>query len=269
MNNLLLKKPQQVIIIGGGYSLKKEIDSGLFLKIKDSYTIGTNYSYRYFNSTLLCFIDNKFYESELKGLSKLDLIIGNCVSNKKLPNTISLPNSNKYNRDLSRGVYGLLTGIYALSLAIHLLDVGGEIYLLGFDLGAPKGEIEDKMFHSVKGNKVLRPITYNGNILTPQRYIANDKEGNKLRSLTHWYQDELEHPGIGKDHYYYIKDKANIDFNAFKGETKCKIFNVGLDSRINLFEKIDYPTFFSKLNNHPVNQDELRVKIRGKLKRFI
>lgn len=261
-------KNNQLIILGGGYSVKKEIDNGLFLKIKDLYTIGTNYSYKYFDSTLLCFIDNDFYESELKGLSKLNLIIGNCVSNKKLPNTISLPKTNEYNRDLSRGVYGNLTGIYALSLAIYLLDVG-EVFLLGNDFGAPVGESKDYIFHGSKENKALRPITYKGNILTPSRYIANDKKGNKLRSLTHWYQDKLEHRGIGKDNYYYIKDKANIDFNAFEGETKCKIFNVGLNSRINLFKKIDYPTFFNKLNNHPVNQDELRAKIKNKLKGFI
>ena len=261
-------KNNQLVILGGGYSVTQGLKLGLFNKIKNKFVIGTNYSYLYFDSTLLCFIDNDFYESELKGLSKLNLIIGNCVSKNKLPNTISLPNTNKYNRDLSHGVYGNLSGVYALSLAIYLLDIG-TIFITGMDFGAPGGELEDKTFRGSKENIVLRPITYKGNILTPGCYIAIDKKGNKSRALTHWYQDELEHPGIGKNHYYYIKDKANIDFNAFKGETKCKIYNVGLESRINLFEKIDYPTFFSKLNDNPVNQDELRTKIRNKLRRFV
>ena len=42
----------------------------------------------------------------------------------------------------------------------------GTIFITGMDFGAPKGESDDLIFHSSKGKKFLRPITYKGNILT-------------------------------------------------------------------------------------------------------
>jgi len=47
-----------------------------------------------------------------------------------------------------------------------------------------------------------------------------------------------------------------------------KIYNVTgtPESKIPIFEKIDYKTFYTKLDNNVLNQDTLRAEIREKLK---
>ena len=54
-------KPKQLIIIGGGTSIKEGIKKGLWKRLRGKWTIGINYAYRYFDSTMLCFCDSKFY----------------------------------------------------------------------------------------------------------------------------------------------------------------------------------------------------------------
>ena len=255
-----MDKKTQCIIIGGGHSVTEGLNKDLWNKISNKFTVGCNYSYRYYNSTLLCFIDNDFYEQEFINLSNLELIVGKCSLKNTHPNTIAIPHTNEYNRGLTKGIYGALTGVYALSLAIYLLDVG-EIFMLGMDFGAKSNDIKCPI--------KLKEITYKGNILTAPRFIVSKSEGKLSRPLTHWYQDELEHRGVGQIGYYYIKDKVTNVFKAFEGETKCKIYNVGLDSRIEQFEKISYDSFFSKLDNEVYNQEELVREIRGKLSGLI
>ena len=49
---------KQLIICGGGYSIKDGIQLGLWDKIQNKFTIGINFSFKWFNSTAIVFIDN-------------------------------------------------------------------------------------------------------------------------------------------------------------------------------------------------------------------
>jgi len=228
------KIPKQIIIIGGGVSLKQGIEQGLWEKLKGKFTIGLNYSYNFFDSTILCYVDGsgQFYEEESKKekFQNLPLIIGKKPGQVKvLPNTIILKMSdNKYCRDVRLGCYkSSLVGLFALSLAIYLLDEG-EIYLLGFDYGA----------------------------------YGKDKQN---RGLTHFYQGEIEHRGIGKTNYYDSKSRVDRDFGVYKDEKKVKIYNVSVISKINTFTKMGYLRFFEDLDKQEYDQTQIREYIKGKL----
>ena len=56
-----MNKPKQLIMIGGGPSLNEGIEKGLWEKLKGRFTIGMNFNYRYFDSTILAFVDSDFY----------------------------------------------------------------------------------------------------------------------------------------------------------------------------------------------------------------
>ena len=227
MNNL-----SQCIIVGGGFSVKEAIHMGLWDKLKGHFVIGTNYAYKFNDFTFNTFVDSTFYNTQKLELEKLPLIIGQCRNIKvKLPNTLAIPSNSVYNRDLKGGIHSAkLTGIYTLSLGIYLLDVG-EIFLLGFDMGSVTKECD-----------------------------------NKKRPYTHWYQDQFEHRGVGKTSYYDVRDRDKKDYGCFGQEKLVKIWNVSPLSKINIFEKIDYPTFFQKLNPEIFNQEELREYIKIQLK---
>lgn len=227
-----MNKPNQIIIVASGVSLKEGISKGLWDKLKNHFVIGLNYSYNFFDSTILCYADNPFYkeESGKEEFQNLPLIIGKDHPQlKKLPNTITLKtNDVKYYRDVKLGCYkSNLCGIFALSLAIYLLDEG-EIYLLGYDYGA----------------------------------LGRAKNG---RALTHFYQGQINHRGIGKTNYFDTIDRADKDFGVYANEKKVKIYNVSIMSKINTFIKCGYGFFFENLDKQEYNQEELRKEIKRKL----
>jgi hypothetical protein len=223
-------KNKQIIIIGGGYSLKEGIEKGLWKQLTSKFTIGLNYSYNFFDSTMLCYVDKDFYEEQCKDLSNLPLIIGKEHKKfKPLSNTVMLKCTPAYHRNIKQGVYkSSLVGLFALSLAIYLLDEG-EVYLLGYDYGG-------------------RP--------------EKDKKG---RSLTHFYQGQLDHRGVGKTKFYDAKFRVDKDLGVYSNEKKVKIYNVSLISRINIFPKISYDDFFTRLRKETNTQDQLRQYVREKL----
>ena len=222
-----MEKPKQLFIIGGGSSIKQALPQ-LWDKLKNKFVIGVNYSYHHFpNPTFQVWLDKKCYELNKEAYDKLPLLITKPKPN--LPsNTIQLKTNTGYHRDVRKGVYkGSLSGIYTLSLAIYLLDVG-EIFLLGYDFCG----------------------------------MGKDKKG---RAKTHYYED-IEHRGRGKINYYGTQGRGKKDFDVYKKEKKIKIYNVSLNSKIPTFEKIDYNTFFKKLDKNTYNQEELRKYIQEKLK---
>ena len=226
-------KPNQIIIIGGGSSIKPELKK-LQTTLKNKYVIGLNYIYHYFPfCTFYSYVDHKFYTDELENLKNLPLIIGKYhsnLNNKTHSNTIMLPTRPKYSRDIKKGVYkSSLVGIFALSLAIHLLKEG-EVYLLGYDLG---GDLNNK--------------DVNGKI------------------ITHFYQGEIKHRGIGKCSYYKGYRRGHNDFGCFRDLEGIKIYNIGLESKLEEFEKINYKEFYDKLHNENLSQDKLRENIKNKL----
>jgi len=226
-----MNNPKQLIILGGGSSLQDGLSMGLWDKIKGHFVVGTNYSYKFFDSTLQVFVDSSFYNNQKIELERLPLIIGQCRNIKvKLPNTMAIKSNSVYNRDLKGGIHSAkLSGIYALSLSIYLLDVG-EIYLLGYDLGSVSKKLDDKK-----------------------------------RKITHWYQGQTEHRGVGKVSYYDVRDRGEKDFGCFRNEKKIHIYNVSPLSKINVFPKISYEQFFKQLDTETFNQDELRLLIKTKL----
>ena len=170
------KIPNQIILIGGGVSLREGINKGLWQRLEGTWTIGLNYSYKYFLSTCLCFVDKDFYFKEK--LNSQPLIIGNSNGIKKekqLPNTIVIRDTAKYDRNLTLGIYkASLVGLYALSLAIYLLDEG-EIYLCYDDKTEVFTDKGWKYFKDLKGNELILTRKSNGetewsSILAKQQY---------------------------------------------------------------------------------------------------
>jgi len=230
-------KPKQLIIIGGGASIREGIPKDLWNKLKRKFVIGTNYSFNFHTSTIQCYLDNKFFEEQKDKLKTLPLIITKPHQKHKLANQIMLKVNSKGTRDLKNGVYkGSLTGIFALSLGRYLLDEG-EIFLLGYDFGASG---------------------YN---------TAKDKKTK--HAVTHFYQGQLKHRGIGKVNYYNTKGRPERDFAPFKQEKKIKIINVSPSSKINVFEKIDYNEFFKRLDDKRYCQSWLRAYIKVQLSKVI
>jgi len=223
-----MNKPIQCIILGGGSSIQEGIKKNLWSRIKNKFVIGINYSYHHFtNPTFQVYLDYKFYNGNKKDVDNLPLII--TKPGKQLPsNTIQIKTMSNYKRDIRQGCYkGSLSGIYAVSLGIYLLDVG-EIFLLGYDFCG----------------------------------IGKDKKG---RAKTHYYEN-IEHRGRGKVNYYSNKTRWNKDFAPFINEKKVKIYNVSLQSKITNFPKISYDQFFKMLNGQGFDQKQLRQYIKEKLK---
>lgn len=226
---------KQLIIIGGGASIKEGIKKDLWQRLKDKFTIGINFSYRFFkDATFQCYLDKQVREKNLEDFEALQLVITKKQPIKNHINELQIVAGNKYSRVLHHeGIYkGSLTGIYALTLGINLLDVG-EIYLLGYDYG------------------------------------STGKKDAKERSITHFYQGKIEHRGIGKDNYYKSKGRADRDFGVYLNETKVRVFNVSLNSTINTFPKISYDEFFKRLDNKKHNQPQLRDWIKEKVNKFV
>ncbi len=224
-----------LIILGGGSSKKEGINKGLWDIILNKYVLGLNYSFNFFpNPTIQIFADVLFYQAEMDDMAYLPLIIGkefDELKGKTKPNTIMIPSSVTYDRAITDGIYKAnLCGIYALTLAIYLLDVG-NIYCLGYDFGA----------------------------------INNEKD-SQGRAITHSYQGEIEHRGVGLIRYYNNIKRKKEEFKVYEKETKVEIYNVSLNSNINNFTKISYDEFFDKLDKTTYDQDKLRVDIKNKLK---
>jgi len=201
-----MKSPNQLIIIGGGDSIKEGIKQDLWQKINNYFVISCNYGYNYFpNATFNTFVDQDCYERESKkeAFQKLPLIIGKKHPIQYLPNTIPLKAGHPYKRDLKGGVYkASLAGLFSLSLGIYLLDVG-EIFLLGFDYGA------------TNANK--------------------DVEGKRQ---THFYQGKLKHRGVGRINYYCTKGRADNDFEVYMKDGKVKIYNATTSELYGLVQEI-------------------------------
>lgn len=222
---------RQLIIIGGGYSVKRGIKKGLWDKLQGKWTVGLNYNFLFYDSYVTFFMDNYFYNQYKPILKKLDLVIGKSEKSiNPAKNTILLRTVHRYYRDVNLGVFKEnLIGIFALSVNIHVLDEG-EIYLLGYDYGN----------------------------------INNGKLDGTLK--THWYQDLLQHKGTGKTNYYRDKVFRKKNWNVYANEEKVKIYNVSPNSNIDQFPKITYEEFFNRLNKKKETRQNIIQLYKDKLK---
>ena len=248
--------PKQLIIIGGGVSIREGLEKGLKDLIPKTFSCGLNYAYKYFDTTLTCGIDEKFFNENYKDIAKMPLFLGKSNVSVNIAggkNCYLFKHSMKYDRELFGGIYSsTLAGLFALSTFIKLMDVG-TIFLLGADYG-----------------------------------VIKDSEGKPLvdklgRPLTHFYQEETGHPdhrGIGRINWYTSslvdpKDKnkrisnAEKEYRVYANETKVKIYNVSPQSAIPTFEKITYDEFFKKIEPITQTQEELRKEVEAKFQGLI
>lgn len=233
----MVSKITEIIILGGGSSIKQADFALLESILATKCTILTNYAFKHFSGTFLAFIDRDFYKPRpdkdnpdiYEELKELPLIIGinhNGIEEFKLDNTILL--DKKYKRNL--------TGVFAIDLALKLMD-RGTIYLLGFD--------------------------WNRRLNLPEK----DPNYNPKSNLQIHYYNDVKHRGMGYVGYYenHNPDKEFLEFTQKKD---IKIYNVSLQSNINCFEKISYEHMFTLLNKEIYNQEKLRIEIKEKINLF-
>jgi len=220
---------KQLIIIGGGTSIQEGISNGLWEKLNGKLTFGINYSFNFFEATAQVFVDLDFYKKENEKLAKLPLVMGKEHRGvESLPNTQFYLDNSQYDPTLKHGVYkSSLCGLFALSIGCFLKPK--EIFLLGYDYG----NIDNKKKEDI-----------------PE---------------THFYQGKINHRGIGKVNYYNALGRAEKDFKVY-GDAPVHIYNVSLNSKIEVFPRISYKEFFEMLDSNKYNQDELRECILNELK---
>jgi hypothetical protein len=216
---------KQLIILGGGYSIKEGIEKGLWDKIKGRDVWSLNFAYEVmpFLPTKELWIDINFFKnhiSELQTLSNLGVKLGAKAHSQynDIPEIIQYHTSRNlkdYNEINKGKVYFIgqkgLCGF--LGLSVGLSELYNEIYLLGYDFGTTG---------------------------------LNDKN-------THFYQENtsIHSVGIGRPDIY--RDENNIvipevkDFEVYLKEINTKIYNVSLNSNIQCFEKLSWEDFFKKL----------------------
>ena len=203
----------EVIIIGGGYSVKEGIEKGLWNKIKGKTVWSLNYAYKVMSylPTAELWVDSTFFKenaSDLQLLAKK----GVKLYAKKHPMYAFIDEIKQFETTRSReyfdkfiyiGSQGLV-GFFALSLAVKFFKFD-RIFILGYDYNA-------------KGN------------------------------ITHFYQDKIHHKGVGKVSVYLNRNgsvKREVkDFDVYKN---YNIYNVSLESNIQTFPKISYEEFFEMI----------------------
>jgi len=218
------KNKEEIIIIGGGKSIREGIALGLKDKLKGKCVIATNYAYKHFPHDILVCVDQDFYKSRnttrnpniYEDLKKESLIVTSASIAEKdiLSNTLIVKGTGIYNNDpVNKGFFNpMLCGLFALHLAEYLNPK--KIFLLGYDWDRRK-------------NMKERDKKYSGN----------------TELDIHYYKKEIPHRGLGYVGFYE-NHLANQYFKNFDN-SKCKIYNVSLNSNIENFPKISYQEFLS------------------------
>lgn len=261
-------------IVGSGFSVREGLwntkinQLPIWNAINNEFTIGLNWSFKWFNSTVLMYSDYQFYFTEKNNLKNVPLILGKkdgaylrkdslgvddnvvllkeCERKQKLiyrENEIGL-HPHYWGKDAwSKGWYSSqLIGIKALNLAIALGVK--EIYLLGFDAGS---DLQDRT------------------------HFYSDTEAGK------YVWNGSKHSGVGKNNRGYYKtgnynkleELNKFWFQPFEKELEqgIQIYNVSLNSKIDTFPKISYENFYHKLKIHTnnVNHERIRNTIKTRL----
>lgn len=217
-------KKKRGIVIGGGSSINDGIKLGLADKIKNEFVVGINYAYRFFDVDLVMFLDNEFWKVEKKELLKKKILIA------------------------GKKEGGFLQGFLNLQDVIKETDT---IFPLRTQTISPEKPFSEGIFYrglsGVLGTAFLCQLDFDEIYL-----LGMDFGGVKEKSKTHFYQDKLQHRGTGVANGKYktsvYNKEADDYFNKFD-KFKNRIFNVSPLSLINNFEKINYETMFSKLEN--------------------
>jgi len=127
----------QIVIIGGGKSINEGLEMGLYSRLNKTLTIGCNYAYKFFKPTVNAIVDIDTYEKNRNTLQHTltTCHYANLDEPQRFPEAYWLPSTKDYANIKDSGkVYNpILVGIWAISLAIHLIKNSGTIYLLGYD----------------------------------------------------------------------------------------------------------------------------------------
>jgi len=217
------------ILVGGGYSVKTGINTGLWEKIKGKDVWSLNFAYLampYLPSRQV-WVDISFFNNNIDSLQKLNqqgvsmhAKLHSRYSIIKEIKTYGTTREKRYytgKEGIEKNVLYLgrmgSVGIFALSLAIA--EGYKNIYLLGYDFG------------------------------------MIDPKANK----THFYEGELKviSSGVGRPQIYLNKNvhvrREVEDFDVFKKEEDVNIYNVSPNSRITSFPKITYEEFYGKVKD--------------------
>ena len=124
----------EIILLGGGTSIKEGLSLSLKEKIQDKCVLTLNFSFYHFDSTATIFVDDMFYRGFILGaincnkehvekLKQLPLIIGARRKYMKFyPNTVPVGYTFSYHHDipLKKGFFvgKPLTGVFALHIEI-------------------------------------------------------------------------------------------------------------------------------------------------------
>lgn len=244
--------PKRCIIFASGASVLQGLLLGLSNYLEREIVFSINDNIKFFYPTVAIFGDWTAYKDRFDlykihplVVGRYDSHIGNHVEGAlpcpKHDGLILLKASGKWNgiEGLTKGLYSaILTGAFTLNLAICLGFK--QIFLLGFD-------------------------------------------NCEVNGKTHWYQDVYNagqytdyegkpYTGVGKcsptqynTSFYNHEDKIiNNLWQPFTSVDDVKIYNVSLESRINVFDKIGYCSFLKILNENPleINQEETQKEIR-------
>jgi len=249
----------RIIILGSGASIKQGIDLGLSNYLESNVTFGINDAIKFFDCTAFTFGDWTAYASRYDLYKHHPLVIGRydthfthkiegSIPCPKQDNLILLPGSGNYHgaEGLIKGLYSaVLTGAFTLNLALRLKPK--QIFLLGFDCGATGKSTH--WYQEVPGAGQYRD--YEGN---PCTGVGKNASGNYNTS-------------------FYNNEDAIINnlWKPFEEEFgNVQIYNVSLDSRIQVFQKIGYQSMFKILKENPIkiNQEEVQKEIRTLLQPY-
>jgi len=244
--------PNRCLIVASGNSLSEGLMNGLSNYFDTEVCFSLNDNIRFFDTTVAMVGDWTAYADRYDYFKSHPLVIGkyDCHFENKIEGArycpkqeglILLKSSGAYHGEegLSKGLYSAkLTGMFALNLAIRLGFK--QIFLLGFDAVAINGKTH---WYQDVDKEAGQFTDYEGK---PYTGVGLDENNNYRTSL------------------YNNSDEAiNKDWEPFLQE-KVKIYNVSLESRINVFEKIGYCSFLKILKENPlqINQSEIQKEIR-------
>lgn len=226
---------KQVVICGGGKSIREGISLGLWDKIKDKKVWSLNYAFMTlpFLPSREIFVDRCFYRNNIdalqalseKGVEMIARYQDVYAAIDKIKKYQTTREKSGYKGKLALKTDGTphlyvgqmgLTGTFALSLAIA--EGYDTIFILGYDFGNLSYEDKD----------------------------------------THYYQGQLKviSSGVGNPQVYLKRDGTpsdNIkDYEIFTQEKDIKIYNVSMQSRLSYFTKITWEVFFQKIGDKDV-----------------
>jgi hypothetical protein len=240
--------------MASGASIKDGLARGLSSYLEREIVFSLNDNIQFVDSTAAIFGDWTCYRDRFDLFSKhpltigrFDMHIGRSIEGAtpcpKHDSLILLQGSGKYHgaEGLEKGLYSsVLTGAFTLNLACRLGFK--QIFLLGFDCGATGKSTH--WYDNVEGAGQF--LNYEGQ---PYTGVGKNEQGRYNTSF-----------------YNHSDDNVNALWNPFQ-EEKVMIYNVSLESRIEVFQKIGYQTMITILNRNPIkiNQINAQAEIRAML----